>query len=234
MLYQGSPLVGLCHEAIKGARPVRRTIAEPTREVARELSTGTGTSPDAAPGPEPAAGGEAPDATWGAERPPLPGVGRPVHAMAVPISLGREAPRSPRPPRSPRSPRSDDGGEAAGERRRGEVAAVLVVWERRPDPVAVARGQVPTQPYNATDEQILRTLAALAGHLLLQDEETTLTPTLTPTLTRLLQDEETTRLQRAHDEAAQRDRARKTQMQATPHLLPSTPLPSTYCLARIV
>ena len=166
MLYQGSSLVGLCHEAIKGARPVRRTIAEPCREVARELSTGTGTSPDAAPGPEPAAGGEAPDATWGAERPPLPGVGRPVHAMAVPISLGREAPRSPRPPRpprSPRSPRSDDGGEAAGERRRGEVAAVLVVWERRPDPVAVARGQVPTQPYNATDEQILRTLAALAG-----------------------------------------------------------------------
>ena len=60
------------------------------------------------------------------------------------------------------------------------------------------------------------------------------TPTLTPTLTRLLQDEETTRLQRAHDEAAQRDRARKTQMQATPHLLPSTPLASTYCLARIV
>ena len=36
------------------------------------------------------------------------------------------------------------------------------------------------------------------------------------------------------EKAAQRDRARKTQMQATPHLLPSTPLPSTYCLARIV
>ena len=140
-------------------------------------------------------------------------------AMAMPISLVREALKS---------PRSDDGGEAADEHRGGEVAAVLVVWERKPDPIAVATGR-PALSYNAADEQILRTLAALAGHLLLQDEETALTLTLTPTLpltptptlplTLLLQDEETTRLQRAHDEATQRDRARKTQMQATPHPL---------------
>ena len=176
MLYKGSSLVELCHEAIKGARPVRRSIAEPCREV----PSATGTSPGAAPGSEPAgseaaAGGEGPDEAWGgAERPPLPGGGRQVLAMAVPISLMREGPRS---------PRSDDGGEAADEHGGGEVAAVLVVWERRPDPVAVATGR-PALSYNAADEQILRTLAALAGHLLLQDEETapTLTPTPTPTL----------------------------------------------------
>ena len=187
MLYKGSSLVELSHEAIKGARPVRRSIAEPCREV----PSATGTSPGATPGSEPAAGGEGPDGVWGGpERPPLPGGGRQVLAMAVPISLVREALKS---------PRSDDGGEAADEQRGGEVAAVLVVWERKPDPIAVATGR-PTLSYNAADEQILRTLAALAGHLLLQDEETT-------------------RLQRAHDEATQRDRARKTQMQATPHPL---------------
>ena len=168
MLYKGSPLVELCHEAIHDACPVRRSIAEPCREVPTAIATGTGTSttPGAAvPGSELATGGEEPDAAWGAERPPLAGGGRQVLAMAVPITLAREVPRS---------PRSDDGGEAADERQPGEVAAVLVVWERRPDPIAVATGR-PTQPYNAADEQILRTLAALAGHLLLQDEETTLT-----------------------------------------------------------
>lgn len=160
VLYGGSPLVELCHEAIRDARPVRRSIVEPCREVTEATSLGAV--------PDPVAGVE--DAAWvGDGTPPPPG--RQVLAMAVPISVPISVARQVPPPK-----KSDgDDGEAENERA-GEVAAVLVVWERRPDPLVEATGCA-TQPYNAADEQILRTLAALAGHLLLQVPRSRAPPT---------------------------------------------------------
>ena len=57
MLYRGSPLVGLCHDAIHGRRPVTRTIAEPCREVAGAMPAAM---PAAMPGGARAAAAAAP------------------------------------------------------------------------------------------------------------------------------------------------------------------------------
>ena len=65
VLYRGSPLVGLCHDAIHSRRPVTRTIAEPCREV-------PGAMPGAMPGGARAAAAAAPPGSGCSE---VPGYG---------------------------------------------------------------------------------------------------------------------------------------------------------------
>ncbi len=197
-------------QAIQRARPVRRSILEPCRQVQPEGAP-------AAAAPAAAAGGAAASAadagaagmagdedddlaaqlTWGGGGDSAAAAAaaaaddgaqgpRRVLAMAAPIAVGNA--------RRLDDPKVD-GGEAEEEEldQSANVTAVLLVWDRRnPDGSAASEG------YGTADEQTLRTLAAIAGHLLLQDEEVT-------------------RLQRAHNEATQHDASRRTQMSAIVH-----------------
>lgn len=110
--------------------------------------------------------------------------------MAVPVwvDVSSEARQS----AATASPEEETETNAEGKEEEGEVVAVLVVWQRvrGEEAEAAAEAEAGAESalppvYGSSDELILRTLASVTGRLLLQDEEMT-------------------KLRRAHGEVARR------------------------------